>query len=84
MTARDATDELTPTARGARIAMVLILHGNVTTRQIKALTGIRSNAGIIHLMNGVGLALPVYQPARGTWALLTDRVAEGEPRQFNG
>lgn len=63
-------DDLTPEARAAIVTKMLLERNTVTTDEIKRKTGIRSGTGVRYLMSNIGMALSVWQPQRGIYALL--------------
>ena len=67
-------EELTPQARAARVTYLLVMRGQMTTRQVAEEAGISPN-GARYLMGNLSVVLPVYQPEVGVWVL------DGQPRQ---
>ena len=67
-------DDIIPTEAVAAVFYQLTRRGCLTTAEVQAIAGYARLKSAIHMLGKI-TAVPIYQPARGVWAL-ADEVTE--------
>ncbi len=65
--------ELGPQARAAKATYLLMLNGEMRSRELADRLGYANTNGVSYLMDALSLAgVPVYRPHFGSWAIVQE------------